>query len=341
MLTEGVVPFIAISFLVLVLTLNIKSPTISLAEGLKTIDWHGISSIVIATLLILIGLQLGGVAAPWNSVLVICLLICGTLMFGVFLVLEWRVARTPLMPLRFFSSRSRVALLTVCAVQSFITTGCTYFLPLYFQLVLGRSPLASGVYFLPTTLTLAFFYVCVGHIIRRRGKYVHLIQGGTCALLLGTGLLVDSQSYTNWPRIIISQIVVAVGLGLTYQAPLIAFHAQLDQRDVAMGTATFQFIKTFCQTVSVVLGQVILQNRIQKRVAILHDAGIPDQLLSALDGGNAVLSTSAIYALGPKEQAIVRDNLAAAMDNMWIFYTIVAAIGFTASLGIASVELSP
>ena len=158
--------------------------------------------------------------------------------YSAFILIEWKVAKASLLPLRFFSRPSCVAILGVNISQSFIiTTACTYFLPQYFQVVLGVSPLASGVYFLPTTATLAVFFVGVGHVIKRTGNYQYLIQGGTAALLLGTGLFIDSQPYTSWPRLITSQIIVAIGLGLTYQAPLIAFHSQVDEADVPAGTS--------------------------------------------------------------------------------------------------------
>ena len=52
-------------------------------------------------------------------------------------------------------------------------------------------------------------------------------------LVLGTGLLIDSQPYVSWPRIIISLITVVIGLGLTYQAPVVAFHIYIDDQGVA------------------------------------------------------------------------------------------------------------
>ena len=334
------VPFTAISFLVLVVVLDIESTKVKLAQGIRAVDWYGIFAIAGATILILLGLQFGGTIAPWNSIIVVCMLAFGGVTFCIFLLLEWKVAKLPLMPLRFFSQRSRIAILTVCASQSFITTGCTYFVPLYFQLVLGISPLMSGVYFLPTTLTLAVFFLCVGQVIKRTGRYLGLIQCGACALVFGTGLLIDSQPYTSWLRLIISQILVAIGLGLTYQAPLIAFHAQIDPEDVAMGTSTFQFIKTFCQTVSVIVGQVIFQNQIQRRSSILLNAGLPEHLISTLSGGNAISSAAAVHALEFEQQDVVRRILTSAMDDMWTFYTVLAGYGVVASFSITKVKLS-
>ena len=139
----------------------------------------------------------------------------GVATFDVFALVEWKTT-APLLPLRFFGRRSSLAILGINMSQSFITTARTYFLPFYFQLGLGVSSLASGIYFLPTTLTYAVFFLCVGHIVRRTGECVMLSRYGACALILGTGLLIDSQPYISRPRIIIFQIIIAIGLGLTY-----------------------------------------------------------------------------------------------------------------------------
>ncbi|KAL9120543.1 MAG: hypothetical protein Q9187_002899 [Circinaria calcarea] len=334
------VPFTGLSFILLIFLLNVHTPKTPVTQGLKAIDWLGSILIISATLMLLLGLQLGGTRFPWNSIPVICLIAFGLITFGIFIVAEWKVAKSPLIPLRFFAQRSRIALLAVCVSQSFITTARTYFLPLYFQLVLGVSPLISGVYFLPTTLTLAIFFLCVGHIVKRTGEYVGLIQGGVCALQLGTGLLINSQPYTSWPRIIIPQILVAVGLGLTYQAPLIAFHAQIDPQDVATGTSTFQFIKTFSQTISVIFGQVIFQNQIKKQSGVLSSAGVPSELVAVLSEGNAISSIAAISTLANAQRAVVSSALVAALNDMWIFYTVIASFGLVASLGIARIKLS-
>ncbi|KAL8645686.1 MAG: hypothetical protein Q9210_006567 [Variospora velana] len=307
--------------------------------GMKRIDWLGNLTVVGATTLLLVGLQLGGTTHPWNSTLVICLLTFGVMTYGIFGFFEWKVAPVPLLPLRFFKRRSLLAILGVNVSQSVITTGCTYFLPLYFQLGLGLSPLMSGVYFLPTTLTLAMFFLCVGHIIRRNGHVVAIIRLGTVILTIGAGILVDSKPYTSWPRIIFAQLLLAGGLGMTYQAPLIAFHAQIDPADVAMGTSTFQYLKTLAQTVSIILGQVIFQNQMQHHAESLMRAGIPLQLVSMLSKGDTVSSAHGIQLLAGTQQVAVRSALVDALNDVWIFYTAVAFLGVLVSAFIQRTQM--
>ncbi|KUJ14242.1 MFS general substrate transporter [Mollisia scopiformis] len=331
-------PFIGIALFVLVLFLRLKTDHAPVISGLQEIDWAGILSIIGATLMFLIGLQMGGTIAPWNSIRVILLILFGIIAYTMFVVIEWKVAKRPLMPLKLFTRVSYLAIFGVNISQSFITTGCTYFLPLYFQIVLGASPIMSGVYFLPTTLVLALSFVFVGHIVKRSGEYKLLVQVGACALVVSTGLFIHLGSHLDWPAMIIGQILVACGLGLTYRAPLIALHAQLEEEDVANGTATFQLLKTLSQTISVILGQVIFQAKVQKQISSLGGLDLAPGFLLALSSGNTISVSSSIASMGIEQQGAVRGVLAAAFSEMWIFYLLIAFGGFVSSFYIAKAK---
>jgi hypothetical protein len=308
-------------------------------DGVKKIDWAGIFTIVCSTLMLLIGLQMGGTSAPWTSALVILLIIFGIIGFGVFVLVEWKVSKSPLMPLRFFKHRASLAILGVNISQSFITTGVTYFIPLYFQLVLKASPIMSGVYFLPTSVVLAICFVFVGYMLKRTGEYKLMIQLGAGAILLGTGLFIHLRSYPDWPLIILTQILVAIGLGFAYQAPLIAFHAQIEDTDVAAGTSLFQFLKTLSQTTSVIIGQVILQSQIEQQSHLLENANLPESLMSSLSSGNAFATSLVISQFTSSQQEVIRSVLTNSFDRMWIFYTVVAFLGLVSSFGITRIKL--
>jgi hypothetical protein len=47
----------------------------------------------------------------------------------------------------------------------------SYYLPLYFQAVVGASPLLSGVYILPFAISLSIVGVFTGIFIKKTGKY--------------------------------------------------------------------------------------------------------------------------------------------------------------------------
>ncbi|KAI9654796.1 MAG: hypothetical protein M1821_005790 [Bathelium mastoideum] len=333
-------PFIAVSLVLLLCLLDIKSPNTTFREGLRAVDWLGSISIVGASLLFLVGLQLGGVQYPWNSATVICLLIFGVLGFVIFGVVEQRQARFPLIPLHFFTRSSRVAALSVNVAQSMVSSGAKYFLPLYYQMVFGVSPLMSGVYLLPFALILSPCFPLVGYMVKKTGKYQIWILSGALALVIGSGIMVAAKSYTDWALVVVPQVFLALGQGLAYQAPLIAFQAQIDQKDVATGTSTYQFLRTFSQMVSIVIGQVIFQTQIQQGASKFSSLGLPSGLVQQLSSGNIIAATSVIKQLTAKQQTVIHEVIVAALNRMWILYVAISVLGLAASMLVKGVELA-
>jgi hypothetical protein len=61
---------------------------------------------IAATTLMLYGLTTGGTSDPWKSAKVLAPLILGFVGLGVFVVVEWKVSKEPMVPVRIFSNRS-------------------------------------------------------------------------------------------------------------------------------------------------------------------------------------------------------------------------------------------
>ena len=108
-------PISGLGMAVLAFILKLHNPRTSMRKGLAAVDWLGSLTVVGGTLMILLGLELGGVAKPWDSATVICLIIFGFVMSGLFVLVEWKFAEFPIIPMRIFNSRSSLASLGVCA----------------------------------------------------------------------------------------------------------------------------------------------------------------------------------------------------------------------------------
>jgi MFS family permease len=333
-------PVTSISFFMIMLYLKNDVPQKGVFESLRSVDWYGGITIVCSTVMILLGLQYGVSNYSWRSPRVISFLTIGSTVLLAFAFIEMKIAKKPLMPPRFFNNLPRISVLTVCFTSALVQGGTIYFIPMYFQVVLGASPFKSGLYFLPTVLTLALLWTTAGHVIHRTGRYVLIIRIAMAFVLLGTGLLIDTQPYLSWPRIITSQIVVALGLGLTFQAPLMAFHGVIDAADTPMGTSTYQFLKTFAQTVSVVLGQVIFQSQVKKNIHLLIEAKLPQIIISGIARAESIGPSLQDLQLEEGKLVVLRGVFVQAVRMMWIFYTTVSLLGFVASFGIPGKVLS-
>jgi hypothetical protein len=152
--------------------LHLHNPRTPVWDGLKAIDWAGSLLIVGGTLMLLFGLEFGGVSAPWDSAKVICLIVFGIVVAFLFVLNEWKFARYPVMPTRLFNNSSNIAALGCCFCHGYVFIAGTYYLPLYFQAVIGATPLLSGVYLLPFALSLSFVSGATGVFIKKTGKYL-------------------------------------------------------------------------------------------------------------------------------------------------------------------------
>ncbi|KAG0652184.1 efflux pump dotC [Hyphodiscus hymeniophilus] len=332
-------PITATVFVLLCIFLHLDNPKTPVWDGLKAVDWAGSLTIVGGTLMLLLGLEFGGVTYPWGSAKVICLIVFGIVVAGLFILNEWKFARYPVMPLRLFKHRSNVASLGVCFCHGFVFIAGTYFLPLYFQAVLGATPLLSGVYLLPFAMSLSVVSGGAGVFIKKTGKYLPPIWFGLVFMTIGTGLFIDLDARPNWAKIIIFQIIAGIGVGPNFQSPLIALQSMVPPRDIATATATFGFVRNLSTSISVVIGGVVFQNEMQKRYSSLV-AALGPSVANELSGASAGSSVGLVKQLPPASRVIAREAFNSSLRTMWIMYVAFAGLGVFISLFIGNQKLS-
>jgi hypothetical protein len=317
------VPITGCSFVVILLFLDIHNPKTPLIAGLRAIDWIGIILLVGATVMFLLGLNLGGTTFPWHSATVICLVIFGLVMFVLFVLWEWKVTSAPLTPPQIFARLSNIAAFGICFIHGFVYISDAYFLPEYFQMALGAPPLLSGVYLFPSAITLSFAAASTGIFMKKTGKFIPAIWFGTIFLILGHGLYTDLPPFDSWARIVIFQLICAFGIGSLFQSPLIAIHSNIANEDVAAATAFYGFLRQIATAISVVVGGVILQNELRIKIAP-YESQLPPRLFSQLSSGDITAARASILALPAPEKDEVKMLYTKSMQIVWAFYTAVA-----------------
>ena len=174
------IPIVTLSIIVLYFTLDLHDPRTPLLKGLASVDWLGIATIITAAVLLLVGLQIGS-GGSYGSPLVIVLIVVGSVIFIAFPYSQWwedKRGGSPIMPLRIFKDISNLSALGVCACDALVFNSVAYFLPLYFQIVLGRSPAATGVLMLAIAIPLAIVSFVSGHVIEKTGRFLEVLQAG-------------------------------------------------------------------------------------------------------------------------------------------------------------------
>ena len=87
---------------------------------MKAIDWFGSISILGLMVMLLLGLDFGGVTFPWNSPTVIGLIVAGSCMAFFFVWSEKSLAKYPIIPLGLFQSKSNVASLLLAFLHDYV-----------------------------------------------------------------------------------------------------------------------------------------------------------------------------------------------------------------------------
>ncbi|KAK5104661.1 hypothetical protein LTS08_002552 [Lithohypha guttulata] len=334
-------PICGIAFLLLFCFLDVRHEKTSFKTGLKAVDWFGIISFLAFSLMVLLGLDFGGDVFAWNSAKVICLIVIGTCMLGVFVYSEAKLAKHPLIPLALFRDRSNLAAIGVGAFHGLAFMPGEYYTPLYLQGVKQYSPVRSGVLLIPLVVATACVGVLAGVIIHRTGRYRELIWVGAFLLTLANGLFIMLDRDTSLGKFIGFTIIFGCGSGMLFEAPLIAIQSRSRQEDVATATSTFSFCRSIALSVSVIIGGVVFQNGMDAQSGNLSRAGLRAEAVEALSGKEAAANVALAGQLTDAMQRRAAERAFSwAMRNMWIMYTVLAFLGLLCGVFVGKAQLS-
>jgi Na+/melibiose symporter-like transporter len=312
-----VVPVGGIVFLALLVFLKVPNPHTPVLSGLKAIDWIGCILIMGGALMILLGLDLGDVSYPWSSATVICLIVFGAAVVGLFIYNEWKLSSNPIIPLRIFRNISTSAAFGVFAMNFFVFNGIAYYLPLYSQSVLGANALTSGIYMLPLIVTTCLASALAAFLIQKTGKYRALMYIAQVLFTLGVGLFINLDFDSGIIKLILYEIITGIGTGLNDEAPTIAALASTSERDAAVTISAMTFLRSLTSAVSIVVGGVIFQNQMTAAGPRLATQ-IGENNASLFSGTKASSNFELISTLPVDQQVVVREAYFDAMKKVWI-----------------------
>lgn len=163
-------PIGAVALVVLVFFLHLPIPSGGLKEKLKRIDYIGTLIVLVFATLFLLAMNFGGQTFPWKSAAVIVPLVLTGLLVMALIYVETKVAE-PLMPPRLFKNRSVASVLATNWFFGMTFFSLVYYLPIYFQVILGDSAMWSGIRLIPMELLIAVFATFSGLFISKMGIF--------------------------------------------------------------------------------------------------------------------------------------------------------------------------
>ncbi|KAJ9616471.1 hypothetical protein H2200_000190 [Cladophialophora chaetospira] len=258
-------------------------------EQFKLIDWGGIITATIAIVLILIPLSGGGSYFEWSSPMVITMLVVGGVFFLTFLVIEWKVATLPMMPLGMFTNVPVAAVLVQNFFFGLVYYTNLFYLPLYFQNVRGWDTTTSAAFLIAINIPQSIVSTISGMSISRWKRYGIIIWFGFTIWTLGAGLIC-SFTRTTHPAALVGMLAVSgIGAGCVFQPTLIALQAHSSKAHRAAVISNRNFLRSSGGAIGLSISAQVLQsslrNNLPPRLAGLahYTYAIPTNLSAADD----------------------------------------------------------
>ncbi|CAO3595224.1 unnamed protein product [Absidia cylindrospora] len=253
-------PIGGVALLLLILFLDMPIPKTSFTDKLKRIDYFGTFLILAAAVLFLLALNFGGEIFPWKSAAVITPLVLTFVLIAVFVFVEAKFAREPLLPPRLFKNRSVVATLLVNWWFGVNFYALIYYLPVYFQVVKADSAMWSGIRLIPMQMVICVGSTAAGFMITKTGSYRPLIWAGTSLLTLHVGLISLFDVSTDFSEIYGLTVIGGLGMGCLFSSTIISLQAAVEPKDISVVTGLGNFARLLGAAVGIAIASSILNS---------------------------------------------------------------------------------
>ena len=233
-------------------------PTVSRPEAGRNMDIAGVLTFAAGIVPILIGLT-NAENGDWGAVGVWGLIALGVAFLALFVWVESR-AKEPMIPLHLFRIRSFTVSMIAVFTAMFGFFGAVVFLPLWYQVVQGASPTASGYKLLPFLGGLIFSSIVSGQVVSRTGRYKWLAVGALAlaavGVLLMTNLRADTPDSTLW----IWMALAGLGIGPSMAVFTIIVQNAVPFSELGAATSDLTLFRQIGGTVGLTLAFTLFRN---------------------------------------------------------------------------------
>jgi len=251
----------------------------------KAIDYYGVISSSAAILLLLIPISGGGVYFEWDSPMVISMVALGGISMVVFIIVEWKIAAMPMMPLHLFKIPAVSAIVAQNFLFGIVYYSHLYYLPIYYQNVRQFSPLLSAALTVPFILGQATFSVLSGQYISRTKRYGEVLWNGYASWTLGSGLLLLLNRTTPKWEIVVFLFIEGTGVGGVFQPCMIAIQAHSRKADRAVVISMRNFARALGGSLGLALSSAVFSNVLKKSLNSVSTAlppGYKSEVLASI-----------------------------------------------------------
>ena len=297
------------------------------------IDYLGTALLMASASALILFTSLGGTTFPWGAPLMIAFAAGGVVLLALFIVVERRAAE-PVLPLGLFSNRAFSTTSVVGFIVGLALFGAVTYLPLFFQIVHGESPTASGLQLLPLLGGLIICSTGSGQIISRSGHYRPFPIAGTALITVGIVLLSQVGVDTSLVVASLFMFVLGVGLGCVMQVLVLIVQNAVPYSELGVATSGATFFRSIGGSFGTAIFGAIFSNVLTGNLA--HHLGAARLPHSVASSG---LTPAILDMLTPGIHHSVAAAYAQSIQTVFTIAAPISAVAFLASWLIPQVEL--
>ncbi|MEP6642611.1 MAG: MDR family MFS transporter [Gaiellales bacterium] len=301
---------------------------LSYTRMVHRIDYAGTVLLVSAVGSILLAVTWGGTQYAWGSPIIITLGVVGAILMVAFVAVERRAAE-PVLPLYLFKNRVFAVSTATMFIVGLAMFGGIIYLPLFLQVVGGKSATSAGLLLLPLILGIVFTSIISGRVISRTGRYKAFPVVGMLVMSLGLYLLSTMGPTTTAASAGVYMVVLGLGLGMVMQVLVLAVQNAVERRDLGTATGAATFLRSMGGSFGVALFGAVLSNRLATNLANMLPGG---HLPAGVSESTLRGSPKVILSLPPGVRSIVIDAFARSIDTVFLAAVPIALAGFAITL---------
>ncbi len=194
----------------------------------------------------------------------------------------------------------------------------TTYIPLFVQIVLGKTATNSGLIMIPMVASTAIANITSGQIIFRTGKYKLLAIGGLTFLAIGTMLLSLMSLSTTYAELIRNMILIGIGIGITMPLFMVVVQNAFEHSRIGVVTASLQFFRNIGGLIGIaVFGTIMI---------VLLNAHLPNTGISkSLQDPEAIIGSG--LSISSEEMIVLRSALAFSLGKIFLMSSVVTIFG--------------
>jgi MFS family permease len=183
----------------------------------------------------------------------------------------WRAlcVPNPLIDLRLFRQRGFAAGTAVNFVLGTALFGVALLLPLYFELVRGRTPVQTGLLLAPQGLGAAVTISLAGYLTDRVGAR-RVVPAGVLLALAGTAWYTQIRVHTPYWALLVALFGIGAGLGATITPAMAAAYQGLPATATGQATSAISVVQRVAGALGSALLAVVLQQATTARLPGFH-----------------------------------------------------------------------